>query len=76
MTPDQVMVLMPLVYPKYLCRESQSIHDRNLSPLVHQVDALSRDHSIYLTRDGRISVAGISSNNVEYLANAMHQVTK
>jgi len=41
-----------------------------------QVDALMRDHSVYLTRDGRISVAGISSNNVEYLANAMHQVTK
>jgi len=41
-----------------------------------QVDALTRDHSVYLTRDGRISVAGISSNNVEYLANAMHQATK
>jgi len=40
-----------------------------------QVDALARDHSVYLTRDGRISVAGISSNNVEYLARAMHEVT-
>jgi len=41
-----------------------------------QVDSLSRNHSVYLTRDGRISVAGISCNNVEYLANAMHAVTK
>ena len=41
----------------------------------YQVDALARDHSVYLTRDGRISVAGISSNNVEYLARAMHEVT-
>lgn len=35
-----------------------------------------KDHSIYLTKDGRISVAGISSNNVGYLAKALHEVTK
>jgi len=29
-----------------------------------------------LTKDGRISVAGLSSGNVGYLAHAMHQVTK
>jgi hypothetical protein len=27
-------------------------------------------------QDGRISVAGISSSNVDYLAHAMHAVTK
>lgn len=41
-----------------------------------QVDRLSKEFSIYLTRDGRISVAGITSSNVEYLAHAIHQVTK
>ncbi|CAJ0955071.1 unnamed protein product, partial [Mesorhabditis belari] len=41
-----------------------------------QVERLTKDHSIYLTKDGRISVAGISSNNVGYLAHALHQVTK
>ncbi|CAK5098908.1 unnamed protein product [Meloidogyne enterolobii] len=41
-----------------------------------QVDRLTKEFSIYLTRDGRISVAGISSKNIEYLANALHQVTK
>lgn len=41
-----------------------------------QVDRLAADYSIYLTRDGRISVAGITSSNVEYLAHALHQVTK
>jgi len=29
-----------------------------------------------LTKDGRISVAGVTSGNVDYLAHAMHQVSK
>eukprot|EP00035_Acanthoeca_spectabilis_P034952 m.31750 g.31750 ORF g.31750 m.31750 type:complete len:426 (-) comp6965_c0_seq1:999-2276(-) len=41
-----------------------------------QVAKLASDHSVYCTKDGRISVAGVSSGNVEYLANAMHEVTK
>uniref|UniRef100_A0A0N5BSK1 Aspartate aminotransferase n=1 Tax=Strongyloides papillosus TaxID=174720 RepID=A0A0N5BSK1_STREA len=41
-----------------------------------QVNKLTNDFSIYLTKDGRISVAGVSSKNVEYLAHALHQVTK
>ena len=41
-----------------------------------QVEKLTKEYSIYLTKDGRISVAGITSSNVEYLAHAMHQVTK
>lgn len=31
--------------------------------------------SVYGTRDGRISVAGITTGNVEYLAEAIHKVT-
>ncbi|CAG0883958.1 unnamed protein product [Darwinula stevensoni] len=42
----------------------------------NQVERLIREFSIYLTKDGRISVAGISSANVGYLAHAMHLVTK
>lgn len=45
-----------------------------LSP--EQVDKLRDDWHIYLTRDGRISIAGISSHNVKYLAEAIHNVTK
>ena len=41
-----------------------------------QVEKLTKDFSVYLTKDGRISMAGISSDNVDYLAHAMHQVTK
>ncbi|KAL3858743.1 hypothetical protein ACJMK2_008997 [Sinanodonta woodiana] len=41
-----------------------------------QVERLIKEFSIYLTKDGRISVAGVSSANVDYLANAIHQVSK
>merc|ERR1712226_1561651 len=41
-----------------------------------QVITLREDHHIYFTLDGRISVAGVSSGNVDYLADAIHDVTK
>ena len=39
-------------------------------------DELTSEHHVFLTRDGRISVAGVNSQNVDYLANAIHSVTK
>ncbi|XP_071959584.1 aspartate aminotransferase, mitochondrial-like [Antedon mediterranea] len=41
-----------------------------------QVERITKEFSVYLTKDGRISVAGISSANNSYLAHAIHQVTK
>ncbi|XP_062120644.1 aspartate aminotransferase, mitochondrial [Drosophila sulfurigaster albostrigata] len=41
-----------------------------------QVDSLIKNHSVYLTKDGRISMAGVTSKNVEYLAESIHKVTK
>lgn len=41
-----------------------------------QVERMIKDYSIYLTKDGRISMAGVTSKNVQYLAQAMHDVTK
>jgi len=41
-----------------------------------QVGKLISEHSVYLTKDGRIAIVGITTKNVEYLAHAMHQVTK
>ncbi len=32
-------------------------------------------HSVYATKDGRISVAGITSGNVQRLAECIHTVT-
>jgi len=41
-----------------------------------QVDRLAEEFHIYLTRNGRISMAGVTSKNVEYLASSMHAVSK
>mmetsp|Transcript_17575 Transcript_17575/g.28444 ORF Transcript_17575/g.28444 Transcript_17575/m.28444 type:complete len:116 (-) Transcript_17575:868-1215(-) len=41
-----------------------------------QVEEMRTKHHIYMTKDGRISMAGVTSANVEYLANALHDVTK
>jgi len=41
-----------------------------------QVERLIKEFSVYLTKDGRISIAGVSSKNNAYLARAIHQVTK
>jgi len=41
-----------------------------------QVDKLRSEYHIYMTKNGRISMAGVTSKNVGYLAHAMHQVTK
>lgn len=41
-----------------------------------QVERLMKEFSVYLTKDGRVAIVGITSKNVDYLAHAMHQVTK
>lgn len=41
-----------------------------------QSEKLSKEFSIYLTKDGRISMAGVTSKNVDYLAEGIHAVTK
>ncbi|XP_060534384.1 aspartate aminotransferase, mitochondrial-like isoform X1 [Cylas formicarius] len=41
-----------------------------------QVKKLTEDFHIYLNTNGRISIAAVGSNNVDYLAHAIHQVTK
>ena len=44
-----------------------------LSP--SQVDTLREQYHIYMTRNGRVSVAGITSANVDYLAKSIYEVT-
>lgn len=41
-----------------------------------QVERMTKEYHVYLTKDGRISIAGINSANVKYLAQAIHEVTK
>jgi aspartate aminotransferase, mitochondrial len=38
-------------------------------------DQLTDEYAIYLTRDGRISIAGLNDGNLEYVAKAVHAVT-
>ena len=45
-----------------------------LSPA--QVKRMVEDHHIYMTGNGRISMAGITTGNVGYIAEAMHDVSK
>ncbi|WFD42282.1 aspartate transaminase [Malassezia psittaci] len=40
-----------------------------------QVEELIKEHHVYLTKDGRISVAGITDNNVRHLAESLAKVT-
>jgi len=41
-----------------------------------QVNKLTTDWHIYMTKNGRISMAGVFSSRVKYLAEAIHAVTK
>lgn len=41
-----------------------------------QVGRMKDEFHIYMTKNGRISMAGVTSKNVQYLAHAMHQCTK
>ncbi|KAK8805458.1 hypothetical protein WA158_002114 [Blastocystis sp. Blastoise] len=45
-----------------------------LSP--EQIDRLREQYHVYILRNGRASVSGINTHNVEYIAKAMHEVTK
>jgi len=42
---------------------------------VKQSEAMVSKHHIYMTKNGRISVAGLTTKNVEYVANAIKDVT-
>ena len=47
-----------------------------MSDFRFQVERLTKEFSVYLTKDGRISMAGVTSKNVLHLAHSMHQVSK
>lgn len=44
-----------------------------LSP--QEVQKMKEVHHIYMTGDGRISMAGVTSGNVDYIAESIHAVT-
>ena len=40
-----------------------------------QVTTLREKYAIYMTRDGRISIAGLNSGNLDYVSAGFHEVT-
>jgi len=40
------------------------------------VDELREKYAIYMTADGRISIAGLNTSNLGYISDAFHTVTK
>ena len=43
--------------------------ETNSDQTVHE--NMTKNHHVYMTKDGRISLAGLSSGKVEFLANAI-----
>jgi len=41
-----------------------------------QVNELREKHHIYMTMDGRISIAGLNTGNLDYIAEKFHEVSK
>ena len=41
-----------------------------------QVSKMITEHHVYMTGDGRISVAGLTEANIEHVARSMHAVTE
>ena len=81
LNPDQVLADTPCARAS----ESRAVVDvpvprRHLAPTSHpraprQVDRLRDEFHIYITKDGRISMAGVTTSNVEYIASAIHAVS-
>ncbi|XP_010520474.1 PREDICTED: aspartate aminotransferase, mitochondrial-like isoform X2 [Tarenaya hassleriana] len=42
----------------------------------NEVERLRKEFHIYMTIDGRLSMAGVTPSNTTYIANAIHQVTR
>lgn len=40
-----------------------------------QTEAVAKNYSVYMTKDGRISIAGLNTKNIKYVAEAIHSVT-
>ncbi|KAF3662030.1 Aspartate aminotransferase, mitochondrial [Capsicum annuum] len=59
---------------EHITKQVGMFYFSGLSP--EEVRQLQRDFHIYMTIDGRISMAGVTSTNVDYLASAIHEVTK
>ena len=63
------------VYKLYTLISNESMLYWNTGMSSDMCDELTSKYSIFLTRDGRISLAGLNDGNIEYVAKAIHAVT-
>ena len=40
------------------------------------VEEIRQKYAIYMTSDGRISISGLNTKNLDYVADAFHEITK
>lgn len=40
------------------------------------VEEIRQKYAIYMTADGRISISGLNTKNLDYCADAFHNITK
>jgi aspartate aminotransferase, mitochondrial len=41
-----------------------------------EVEEIKNKHHIYMTKDGRISISGLNTKNIEFVSKSIHDVTK
>lgn len=59
---------------EYITKQNGMFSYTGLNP--EQVARIIKDYGIYMVANGRISVAGLNSSNIDYVANAMADVLK
>ncbi len=77
MTPPIYLIILPSIYHIHLSIYLLILSSSFLFPIykiAKQVDLLKTKHHIYMTTDGRISLPGLNSKNVQILANAVQDV--
>lgn len=59
---------------EYITRQNGMFSYTGLT--LEQVEKITKDYGVYMVSNGRISVAGLNSSNIDYVANAMVEVLK
>ena len=59
---------------EYITKQNGMFSYTGLTP--KQVERIISEFGIYMVSNGRISVAGLNSSNIDYVANAMAEVLK
>ncbi|KAL1408664.1 aspartate transaminase aat1 [Vanrija albida] len=82
---DRIIAMRSTLYDKLVALETPGNWDHIKSQIgmfsftgltPEQVDALAKSAHIYMTKDGRISMAGLNEHNIDYFANSVSKAVK